>query len=371
MDTVTQAALGAAVGQGFFARKLGRKANWWGAFGGLVPDFDVFMGLFVGQWGELVWHRGPTHALWFGPLAGPLLGWLTWRYYRRKARRRERPDRQAPPDIGVGPQTAEAKPPDPAADDALPAWMGLWTLAIFTHPLLDSFTTYGTQLMTPFDDTRFAWDGVSIIDPLYTGVLGIALLVGWASRRRPGRAQWAGRIALLLTTAYLGYGYLQNEKARALAIEQVADRAASLERMDAYPTFFQPWGRRVVAWYPDAVEVGSISTLDPRPIQWTRVPRIRGPAVDALMAHPNAELFRWFANDRLVAFTAPAEGGTRVDLEDFRLAYPNRPGHALWGIRAVVAPDGALIDGPDRFRHPRPDDLEPGLRAVWEGAFPP
>ncbi len=371
MDTVTQAALGATVGQGFFARKLGRKANWWGALGGLTPDFDVFLGVFVGQWGELVWHRGPTHALWFGPVVGPLLGWLTWRYYRRKARRRAHPDRQAPPEIGVGPQSAAHQPPDPAADGALPAWMGLWTLALLTHPLLDTFTTYGTQLLAPFADTRFSVNGVSIIDPFYTFVLAAALLVGWASRRRPGRALWAGRIALLVTTAYLGYGYLQNERARTLAIEQVADRQATLERMDAYPTFFQPWGRRVVAWYPDAVEVGTISTLDPRTIEWTRIPRTGGPAVDAVLAHENGRLFRWFANDRLVAFTAPAEGGPRVDLEDFRLAYPDRPGHALWGIRAVVDDSGQIIEGPTRFRHPRPENLEAGLEAVWDGAFPP
>lgn len=370
MDTVTQAALGATVGQGLFARKLGRRANWWGALGGLVPDFDVFFGLFVGEWGELVWHRGPTHALWFGPLAGPLLGWLTWRWYRRRARRRARPDKQAPPDAGVGPQTADQTIPDPGSREALPAWIGLWTLAILTHPLLDAFTTYGTQLLTPFDDTRFAWDGVSIIDPLYTGVLAIALLIGWRSRRRPRRAMIAGQAALLVTTAYLGYGYWQNERARALATEQIGARSAALERMDAYPTFFQPWGRRVVAWYPDAIEVGFISTLRPRPIAWTRVPRTRGPAVDALLEHPNAKLFRWFANDRLVAFTAPAEGGTRVDLEDFRLAYPDRPGHALWGIRAVVGPEGALVEEPRRFRHPPPEDIAAGLRAVWRGAFP-
>lgn len=366
MDTVTQAALGATVGQAFFARKLGRKANWWGALGGLVPDFDVFLGPFVGEWGNLIWHRGPTHALWFGPLLGPLLGWLTWRFYRKKARRAAA-RAQGPPDVGVGPKTADHRPPDAGADDALPAWIGLWMLALLTHPLLDAFTTYGTQLLAPFDLTRFSWDGVSIIDPLYTGVLALALIVGWRSRRRPVRAMRAAQIALLWTTAYLGYGYLQNERARDLAREQLAEAPMWV---DAYPTFFQPWFRRVVAWYPDEVRIGYLSTLAPRPIEWTRVERGAHPAIDALSRHPNAEVFRWFANDRLIGFTTPDPRGTRVELEDFRFSYPHRPERALWGIRAIVGPDGAIVEGPKRYRSPPPESVADGLRHIWRGTFP-
>ena len=36
------------------------------------------------------------------------------------------------------------------------------------HGLLDSCTSYGTQLFWPFSDARVAWDTMSIVDPLFT-----------------------------------------------------------------------------------------------------------------------------------------------------------------------------------------------------------
>ena len=50
MDTITQAALGAAVGQTMYAHKLGRKANWYGALAGLLPDLDVLARPMADEW---------------------------------------------------------------------------------------------------------------------------------------------------------------------------------------------------------------------------------------------------------------------------------------------------------------------------------
>jgi len=41
VDTPTQALLGAVVGQAGFSHKLGKRALWWGALGGAIPDFDL------------------------------------------------------------------------------------------------------------------------------------------------------------------------------------------------------------------------------------------------------------------------------------------------------------------------------------------
>ena len=63
MDTLTQAALGAAVGQSAYAHKLGRRANWYGAAAGLLPDLDVLARPLADEWQSLVWHRGMTSVL--------------------------------------------------------------------------------------------------------------------------------------------------------------------------------------------------------------------------------------------------------------------------------------------------------------------
>src|SRR5919106_876172 len=141
MDPVTQGVLGAAFGQAAFAHRLGRRAVGWGALGGLAPDLDLLVIPALGPLAEFRYHRGLTHALWFGPVVGSLLGWAVWRWHARRGR-----------EGGEGPGP----------------WIGLFVLALFTHPLLDLFTTYGTQLLWPFSRHRFAIDAVAILDPLYT-----------------------------------------------------------------------------------------------------------------------------------------------------------------------------------------------------------
>jgi inner membrane protein len=59
----------------------------------------------------------------------------------------------------------------------LSAWVGLFTLALFTHPLIDIFTAYGTQIFASCPSARIAWNGISSLDPIYTGLL-VSGLVG-------------------------------------------------------------------------------------------------------------------------------------------------------------------------------------------------
>ena len=83
MDPPTHGLLGAALGQAFFGRTLGRRALLWGAVGGMLPDVDIVMTA-TGPMGEWLYHRGVTHALCLPPLVGPLLGALVWRRERRR-----------------------------------------------------------------------------------------------------------------------------------------------------------------------------------------------------------------------------------------------------------------------------------------------
>ena len=49
MDSLTQAALGAAIGEAVLGKKIGRKAAILGAIGGTIPDLDVFIGRLLYQ----------------------------------------------------------------------------------------------------------------------------------------------------------------------------------------------------------------------------------------------------------------------------------------------------------------------------------
>ena len=62
MDSLTQAALGAAVGYAVMGRQIGPKAMLWGAVIATVPDLDVFVPL-GSDVDDFTKHRSASHSL--------------------------------------------------------------------------------------------------------------------------------------------------------------------------------------------------------------------------------------------------------------------------------------------------------------------
>jgi inner membrane protein len=365
MDPITQGLLGAAVGQLAYGRALGRRALGWGALVGMAPDLDVLMNG-TSPLAEWLWHRGPTHALWFGPVVGTGLGWLLWRLHRRGHESAAAPARPASPggvaeagraggaaarrEAGaVSPQ--ETRPPEGRLRD----WIGLAVLALFTHPLLDVFTTYGTQLFAPFSRQRFAWDGVAIVDPLYSLVLAAALVFGL----RRGAASRAARIcaawALALSTGYLLLGVWVNARVETLARRQLAAEGIPDAQVAAYPTLLQLPFRRVVARHGDEVRVGWLSLLAPSPIEWQRFTAASGPAVEAARATEAVRVLEWFAMGETAArLDATPDGGAVVEIDDLRYGLPGDARNGLWGVRVRLDSQRRLVGGPERIDRPLP-----------------
>ncbi len=352
MDTITQAVLGATVGQAACGRKLGRAAAWWGALAGMLPDFDTFVAAPFGPWATLVAHRGTSHSLWFGPVVGPLLGLLVWRGYRHTFRRchgEERIDSLGRPELRS-------------------AWMLLFVLGLFTHPLLDVFTSYGTQLLAPFSRHRFVLEGVGIIDPFYTLPLVAALAFGSRRRQHPEVASRAAWLALTLTTTYLLVGVGLNRHAEARARDQLLDGGFADVTVTAYSQVLQPLLRRVVARTPDQLLVGFTSPLAPGPIHFDSFPLTDNPAVEALRQSERGRLFEWFALGQTFGYVTGAGADRMVALDDVRYGTPERRDRGLWGIRAPVDTSNHLWGPPERFRHSR-GELSAALRALFPAAL--
>lgn len=144
MDSFTQIALGAAVGEAVAGKKLGNKALLFGAIAGTIPDLDVFVGKLMSTVDAIDFHRGFSHSIAFALLFSPLAATLMKRLYKNN--------------------TATFKD-----------WFWLFFLGFVTHALLDAFTTWGTQLFWPFD-YRIAIKSIFVIDPLYTLPLTICLI---------------------------------------------------------------------------------------------------------------------------------------------------------------------------------------------------
>lgn len=177
MDSLTQIVLGASVGEAVAGRKIGNKALLWGAIAGTIPDLDVLASPWLDTVGELSFHRSVTHSFLFALLVSPLLAWLLRRLYKH--------------------QRASFRD-----------WALLFFLGFTTHALLDSCTTWGTQLFWPFSTYGVAFYNIFVIDPLYTlPFLALVAAAAFYKREHPHRAllNYAG---LGISSLYLVWSFV-------------------------------------------------------------------------------------------------------------------------------------------------------------------
>lgn len=212
MDSLTQVALGAAVGFAIGGRRLGRKAMVWGGLLGALPDLDVFvpMGDAVA---DFTYHRSWSHSLFVMALATPPLAWCIRQAHGGSAEDRWR-------------------------------WWGLVLGTLWTHALLDAFTVYGTQLWWPLPHTPTSWSTVFIIDPLYTLPLLVGCWLGWRRyAERPGSALLANALGLLLSTGYLGATV-----AAKFRVEQAVERAIQARGLHGARYLTTPMPLNALLW---------------------------------------------------------------------------------------------------------------------------
>lgn len=234
MDSLTQIALGAAVGTAVLGRKAGARAALWGAVCGTLPDLDVLV-----PYGDPVrdftFHRAESHALFWLTLASPFIAWVIARLNR-----------------GVGVRFREW-------------WLLAW-LALVTHPLLDAFTIYGTQLLLPFSDYPVGVGSVFIIDPLYTVPLIVGVIAALRLRqRKPERAMRWNAAGLALSSLYLAWGVAAQAHVEGVIQRTVAATPLADARALATPAPFTTLLWRVVVMEDDGYLEGYYSLLDDSP----------------------------------------------------------------------------------------------------------
>ena len=203
MDSLTQIVLGAAVSEVSVGKKIGNRSIVWGGIAGTIPDLDVVSNLWMDPLDALSFHRGISHSFLFAFIAAPLLGYLVHALYQSKYHHIiafvgwcllfagiEVPILLSGTSIIVKLLTMvmlgiiiwsvykryfikEQRQTEASVKD----WIILFFLAIVTHPILDSFTTYGTQLFQPFSDYRVSFCNISVADPMYTIPLIISLVL--------------------------------------------------------------------------------------------------------------------------------------------------------------------------------------------------
>jgi len=137
-------------------------------------------------------------------------------------------------------------------------WFFCVFLILISHPILDGFTVYGTQLLWPVSTTPIAWGSIFIIDPLYTVPLLVALYISY---RRRSAARKAVIASLVISSAYLGLTVLSQQHARSVALRSLSQEHLSTENVLVAPSPFSLlW--RIVSMDKDFYHEGFYSLLD-------------------------------------------------------------------------------------------------------------
>jgi inner membrane protein len=342
MEPVTQALLGAATGHLVAGRRIGRQALLFGALVGMTPDLDVVFSPLHNGFGEWLYHRGTTHSLWFGFAMGPPLGLFLWRWR------------------------------DPGRTSPLSAWIGLCVVALVTHPLLDGFTAYGTQFFAPFSRVRFAWNGISIVDPIYTALLGAGVAWAAAKRHSEERGHKGLVLGLAFSSLYLAVGLAANYWV-VQDLQRVIEREdGPITRVRAYPTILQPWLRHFVVHVENRRYVGFHTLFEPGCPSWLvhELPR-SNPRIEKTLHSWEGRLITWFADSDIGIEERQMPFGSSVLVEDLRYAWGSAEARGVWGIEARFDRRGESLGSIRRISRARPADRDLGrMMRVIAGALP-
>lgn len=175
-----------------------------GFFACATPDLDFVVGAF-GPVAYLLNHRGVTHSLLLMPLWAFPLSWLLAKLLR-----------------------------EPGGWRAL---YGVCVLSIGAHIAADWITSFGTMVFAPFSGYRAALGTTFIIDPWFSGIILAGLLCSAVFFR----SKAPSLVSIAILSGYVGFQYVQKEKALDFAERYAVERGLKGASIAAQPRAVSPF----------------------------------------------------------------------------------------------------------------------------------
>lgn len=224
MDILTQGLLGAVLAQTCARKDQTRIATGIGFASGLLADVDALIRSSTDPLLTLEYHRHFTHSLVFIPIGALIAALILWPLVRKRL---EFPQ--------------------------------LYLYSLLGYSLsgsLDVCTSYGTHLLWPFVNEPIALHLISIVDPVFSFTLLIAMV--FAIKRH---SRIAARVGLVLAGVYILFGLAQNQRAESVIEAMAVERGHVIERLVVKPTLGNMLLWRTIyqtngKLYVDSVRVG-------------------------------------------------------------------------------------------------------------------
>ena len=312
MDIVTQGLLGSAVAISGARRTELKHAAWMGGVAGLLADADVLIRSSTDPLLFLEFHRQFSHSLIFIPL-GALIGacfiWLIMRMYK--------------------------------GNTITFARIYYYSfLGYMLSGVLDAFTSYGTQLLWPFSDARIAWSLVSIIDPVFSGILLLSLIVSFKTRSLN-----AVRVGLGLCVFYLSVSLVQSRDVLNAVHKIATERGHEIERVIVKPSLGNIVLWRTVYLFEGQYYIDSVRSLledefyEGDTVKAINIEQDFSDLDTASVQYQDILRFDYFSNGFLAAF--PSKHNV---IGDIRYSIFPLSVRSLWGIRIDTNTPGAHVE---------------------------
>ncbi|NOH73389.1 metal-dependent hydrolase [Vibrio pectenicida] len=233
MDPLTQGLLGAALPQSVSKKQHLVVAGILGLLAGMAPDLDVLIRSSHDPLLFLEFHRQFTHSLLFIPFGSLTCALVLHPLFAKKR--------------GLSFKQS---------------WL-YSALGYGTHALLDFCTSYGTQLLWPLTNERYAWNTISIIDPAFT--LPILVLLIFTVLKQNA---WFARIAFIWALIYPTIGMFQRDRAEDIGWQLAKKRQHIPLRLEAKPSFANILLWKVIyetedRYFVDAIRIGTTEKIYP------------------------------------------------------------------------------------------------------------
>jgi inner membrane protein len=262
MDSLSQIVLGAACGQAAAGKQLGNKALLWGAIGGTIPDLDTFLTPLVDDVSALLVHRGYTHSMFFSFAVAPILAWILHRFNKNAS---------------------------------YFTWFNLFFWSLITHPMLDCCTGYGTPFFLPFSDFRVDINSIFIIDPVYTLIFIVCLImIMRKGKDHIQRTRWNNR-GIFLSTAYLLFTMLNQNIQTKIFKDELAKQKISYNSTFSAPTAFNQFLFYNITATDSGYYHGYHSWFDSKPITFKFYPKNADMLAPEFEADPQIQKLKYFS----------------------------------------------------------------------------
>ena len=299
MDPVTQGIVATTSAQVFSKKNHLIIASMIGFLAGLSPDIDIFIRSDTDPLLFLEYHRQFTHSLFFIPIGSLLCAIVFYYVFAKKFNF---------------------------------SFRNTYIFSLIgyaTHGVIDSFTTYGTQLLWPFSNERIAWNSISVIDPLFTLPVIILCLI---TLIKGDKKYSFYSIAWILM--YQLAGFIQKDRAENIIHDYAKIKGHDVNEIEAKPSFGNIIVWKVIyttseKYYVNAIRLSVDHKIYPgESIEKLDVSK-SFPWLDASSQQAkDIEKFRWFSNGYLAV-----DKNNKDVISDVRFSTLPNQVEGLWGIK--------------------------------------